>query len=226
MALFRIVLLLIAAVSVSACSSQQTTTRNVTSSAQLVDDRAQQAQQLDQVALGAFMPNAKIEAITVRVAQNLTVSEKNSYYPRADIVWRGDILGNRHEQVATILKDSAQRAAAKMNGTRPVHMHIEVTRFHGVSEKARYSTGGVHNMNFVLTLTDPSTGIVLRGPRQIVSNLDALKGIEAITADARGETQKVRVTSFLEQVLLTELTTPGGYVDHNKGFFVALNRQR
>ena len=213
----RIVMLMIAAAFVSACSSPQTTTRNLNAA-----DVAPGATS----AAAIMMPNAKIRNITVSVPQTLTVSEANSYFPKGDIVWRGDLYGDRYEQVKNIVMQSAQDLAASLDGTRPVNMHIEVTRFHGLSEKARYSTGGVHNMNFIVTLTDPATGTILRGPRHIVSNLDAFGGKEAIQADRVGHTQKARVTAFLTQVLHTELTQPGGYVDQKKGFFVALNKMK
>ena len=135
-----------------------------------------------------------------------------------------DLFGDRHEQVKAIVQQSAENAAARLQGNNPVHMHIQVTRFHALTEKARYSTGGVHNVNFYVTLLDPVTGATLRPAEHVVTNLDALRGTEAIQADTRGDTQKHRITSFLTQVLQTELGTPKGYDDDNRGFFVALNR--
>lgn len=213
MKLFRIIALIGIASVVSACSNPQMAARNVVG----LDANMPSAS-------ATFMPDARIASVTVDVPRRLSVSEANSYFPKGDIVWRGDMYGDRHEQVKAIVSDSAQRTAARLTGSRPVNMHIEVTRFHGLSEKARYSTGGVHNMNFKVTLTDPSTGTVLRGPRHVVSNLDAFGGNEAIEADKRGENQKARVTAFLSEVLHTEVTQPAGYVDTKKGLFVALNK--
>lgn len=218
----RIAIMALAAVAVSACSGPQTASGNAT------NDVAPKATQMSQPARataqhGVFVPDINIARITVDVPRSLKVSEKNSYYPRGDIVWRGDLFGDRLEQVAAIFDLSARNAAAKLQGSRPVHVHFQVTRFHGVSEKARYNTGGVHNMNFLVTLLDPETGATLRPARQVISNLDALRGNEAIQADGRGDTQKHRVTSFLSQVIQTELTQPHGYVDGNSGLFVALN---
>lgn len=214
MHILRIASLLFLVGFVSACSSPQSAMRNATDGA------------TGEQSTATFMPNAKINAITVSVPRSLSVSEKNSYIPRADIVWRGDQFGDRYAQVEAIVQKSANRLAAQLDGARPVNMHIEVTRFHGLSEKARYSFGGVHNINMIVTLTDPLTGAVLRGPSHVVTNLDAFGGDEAIEADKRGETQKVRVTNFLQQALYAELTQPGGYVDGNSGVFVAMNRQR
>ncbi|WP_366513934.1 DUF6778 family protein [Planktotalea sp.] len=162
--------------------------------------------------------------ITVDVTRSLQVSEKNTYYPKGDIIWRGDLYGDRYEQVKAIIAQSSENAAATLTGSRPVHMHIQVTRFHALTEKARYSTGGVHNINFFVTLLDPVIGATLRPARLVESSLDALKGQAAIQADQRGDTQKFRITSFLTQVLQADLTQPNGYDDQNSGFFVALNR--
>jgi len=219
----RIAMMALAAVAVSACSGPQTASRNATND---VTIKATQVSQHEGYTAqhGVFVPDINIARITVDVPRSLQVSEKNSYYPKGDIVWRGDLFGDRHEQVAAILDQSARNAAVKLQGSRPVHVHFQVTRFHGVSEKARYNTGGVHNINFLVTLLDPETGATLRPARLVVSNLDALRGNEAIQADGRGDTQKHRVTNFLSQVIQTELTQPHGYVDGNSGFFVALNR--
>lgn len=222
----RIVMLALAAVAVSACAGPQTTTRNVTTAvapqqAGLSHSTLESAQL---AAPSAIVSDINIAKITVDVPKALSVSEKNSYYPKGDIVWRGDVFGDRHEQVKAILTQSAQNAATNLQGSRPVHLHIQATRFHGVSEKARYNTGGVHNINFFVTLFDPVSGATLRPAREVISNLDALRGDDAIRADGRGDTQKHRVTAFLTQVIQAELTQPQGYVDQNSGFFVTLNR--
>lgn len=223
----RILMLTLAAVSVSACAGPQMASRNATPAVAPQGALTQPAGALSQLdGAKVFVHDVAISKITVDVPRTLTVSEKNSYFPKADIVWRGDMFGDRYEQVKSIITASATNAAEKLQGQRPVHMHIQVTRFHGLSEKARYSTGGVHNMNFYVTLLDPVTGATLRPAREVVSNLDALKGTAAIQAESHGETQKTRVTAFLEQVIQAELTQPMGYVDTNSGMFVALNRQK
>lgn len=221
----RIAMLALAAVAVSACAGPQTASRNATSAVSPNQNGlAQPISAQQSVSANVYVPDVSIAKITVDVPRTLTVSEKNSYYPRGDIVWRGDMFGDRYEQVQAILQQSAENAAAKLQGSRPVHMHIQVTRFHGLSEKARYNTGGVHNMNFLVTLLDPVTGATIRPAKEVVSNLDALRGEAAIQADRRGDTQKHRVTTFLTQVMHTELTQPLGYVDTNSGIFVTLNR--
>ncbi len=42
------------------------------------------------------LPSVRVGEINVLVPQSLKVSERNSYYPGGDIVWRGDAIGNRH----------------------------------------------------------------------------------------------------------------------------------
>lgn len=218
MKMIRLVFLMSIAALVSACGAPQVS-RNATIDAPRSGGATFTGQEL-----ASFMPNAKINKIIVDVPRSLEVSEKNSYYPRADIVWRGELIGDRHAQVQTLILESARKMANSLDGTRPVDMHIRLTRFHGLTEKARYLTGGVHNINFVLTLLDPATGTPLRGPKEIVTNLDAFGGVDAIEADRRGETQKVRISAFIEHVLKQEITQPRGYIDTNSGFYVALNR--
>ena len=181
----RIAMMALAAVVVSACSGPQTASLNAT------NDVAPKATQVFQPARdtsqhGVFAPDINIARIIVDVTRSLKVFEKNSYHPMGDIVWRGDLFGDRHAQVAAILDQSGRNAEAKLQGSRPVHVHFQVTRFHSMSEKARYKTGGVHNMNFLVTLLDPETGATLRPARQMVSNHDTLRGNDAIQADGRG----------------------------------------
>ncbi len=173
----------------------------------------------------AEMPAALNVAETrVDVPPGLKVSEKNRYYPSGDIVWRGDPPGDRHAQVAAIFRDAAARGTAGMTGGTPVIVEIEVERFHSLTEKARYSVGGVHDINFVLTLRDPETGQVLNGPRRVQADLKAYGGQAAIAADQRGETQKVRITDHLAEVIRAELTLPGSSRNEGLGLMSGFNK--
>lgn len=142
-----------------------------------------------------------VSVLEVRVPESLRVSEANSYFPIADIVWRGDPMGDRHAQVKALLEEGIGRGVATMEGETPVAMVVELERFHGVSQKARYTVGGIHNIRFRLSLHDPATGDLLAGPERINASLRALGGQAAIDADARGETQKARITAHLENVM-------------------------
>lgn len=166
----------------------------------------------------------KIAAINVAVPETLKVSEANRYYPSGDIVWRGDPMGNRHEQVAAIFRDALATGTSDMTSGVPAILDVEVERFHALTEKARYFTGGVHDINFVITLRDPATGQALTAPRKIQADLKAYGGDDAIAADQRGETQKVRISAHLAKVIHAELTQPGSHHPEPLGLMSMLNQ--
>lgn len=164
-----------------------------------------------------------VNSITVRVPRSLKVSEANRYYPKGDIVWRGDPIGDRHAQVQKIFEDAVLKGVQPMNGPALVDLDIEVLRFHSITEKARYVTGGLHSITFDLAIKDPKTGELLVPVRTVRADLDGFGGRQAILADSRGETQKVRITNHLSEVLRQELTDPEGYQNAKLGFFQLLN---
>jgi len=223
----RFLLLALVAATVSACASPQMASRNATDATALNQPVLTQPNGASAQATNknVFVSDVRIAQVTVNVPRTLTVSEENSYLPKSDIVWRGDAYGDRYEQVKAIVEQSAANASQTLNGARPVHLHITLDRFHGLTEKARYRIGGVHNINMLVTLLDPETGAVLRPTRHVVTNLDALHGDAALEGDRKGLTQKYRVTNFLTHVISTELTQPGGYKDQGRGLFVMLNRK-
>ena len=95
---------------------------------------------------GAILRQINVSQINVRVPTSLKVSEANRYYPNGDIVWREDPMGNRHAQVAKIVHDAMTVGTQSFTGPVPVILDIELVRFHALSEKARYTVGGVHNV--------------------------------------------------------------------------------
>ena len=137
---------------------------------------------------------------------NLRVSEGNGYYPFADVVWRGDPIGDRVEQIGEIFRTALQRNEDELTGPVPVIVEVELIRFHGVTERTRFSVGGVYNIRFNMTVRHAETGAVIEPPRFIEANLSAPGGAAAILADQRGQTEKVRVTDFLTQVMEDELS--------------------
>lgn len=147
-----------------------------------------------------------LHSIRFAVPQDMTVSEANSYYPIADIVWRGDPLGNRAEQISAIFQTSIRAAGEGLTGARPVTVDVELVRFHSLTERTRYSVGGVHSIKFDLTVRDAVTGEVLEAARRIDGDLAALGGYAALAADNQGQTQKVRITNHLTNLFLRELT--------------------
>lgn len=146
-----------------------------------------------------------VTQINVRVPRSLKSTEANSYYPRADIVWRGDPFGDRHQQIAEILDAGFRAGTRDMAGATPVTLDVTAVRFHSLTEKARYTVGGVHNIIFDLTVRRASTGEALAPTRRVKADLPALGGTAAVEADRQGQTQKVRVHAFLQQVIRQEL---------------------
>ncbi|KIN60870.1 Lipoprotein [Sulfitobacter noctilucae] len=146
-----------------------------------------------------------VSDIRIVVPRALSVSETNTYYPKGDIVWRGDPIGDRHAQVKSLFENGFAAGTADMNGQTPVTAEVEVVRFHSVTEKTRYTVGGVHNIVFDITVRRASTGQALAPTRRVEANLPALGGRSAIEADRAGQTQRVRVTDHLAQVIRHEL---------------------
>jgi hypothetical protein len=149
-----------------------------------------------------------VQDVVITVPSNLRASEANVYYPLADIVWRGDALGNRHEQVRAILAEAADQATAGMTTGPAAVVEITVNRFHSVTEKTRYSVGGVHSVNYTLTVRDAVSGDILDGPRVVIADVRATGGVRALAEDEAGRTMKVVIIERLVQSFREELTKP------------------
>lgn len=172
----------------------------------------------------AILEQINVSKVNVRVPTSLKVSEANRYYPNGDIVWREDPMGNRHAQVAKIMYDAMTAGTAGFNGPVPVILDIELVRFHALSEKARYTVGGDHHIVFDMVLRDGNTGEALSEPRRITTDLEAFGGQQALMAEARGLTQKVRISGHLAEVIRQEMTEPEGYKNASLGFYQLVNR--
>lgn len=195
---------LAAALVLSACVASEPASRGVTPEALTLASRGTGS--IPDAGVRVMAPLYTVTDVRVAVPRSLRVSEANVFYPMADIVWRGDPLGDRYQQVGAILQDAAQRAAATMNGARPVVLQIELVRFHGVTEKTRYTVGGTHNMVFDMTVLDAGTGAVIDGPRRVEADAKAAGGQAAIAEEQAGRTQKVVVTEKLVETLRRELS--------------------
>lgn len=145
----------------------------------------------------------RLGSVTVNVPDSLTVSEANTYAPDADIVWRGEPRGDRYEQVRGIIAEAAQRGASGLPGRRAVNVHLQVTQFHALTERTRYtlSSSGVHNIDFIIRVTDARSGEVLAGPEAVQADLVGYVGNEALAAEARGETQRVRIIDHVSRTI-------------------------
>jgi hypothetical protein len=168
--------------------------------------------------------NLSVNKITVDVPRSLIVTEANGYYPGGDIVWREDPQGDRYVQVQRILETGFATGAKTLAGSVAVDVDVELVRFHALTQKARYTVGGVHAISFWLQLRDPETGRALGDRRFVTADLKAFGGRRAIKAEARGETQKVRITRHLAQVLQNELTQPQGHQNAYLGVIQAINK--
>lgn len=203
----KIVTFLCLAVALSgltACSAPETATRQAPSPVLVQDPSTGEKSELPVVLAAQY----QVGAIEVIVPQTLSVSEANSYLPQADIVWRGDPLGNRYEQIKAIFETAFATGTAQMVKGPMVKIVAEVTSFHSLTEKARYSTGGNHNMRFNLTVIDMATGAILEETRPVIADVQAAGGTQALAEEAAGRSQKVVVTERLAQVIRYELSAP------------------
>lgn len=171
-----------------------------------------------------FAKDFNVVRVNVTVPGTLRVSEANRYLPGGDIVWREDPIGNRHEQVRVIVQNALEQGVAQVQGSKDVVLDVEVSRFHALTEKARYTVGGVHAIQFTMRLLDAQTGNVVAGPKFIKADFDALGGQAAIRAEQMGKTQKVRITNHLAYVIQQELRQADGYAEQNTGLVGALNQ--
>lgn len=143
--------------------------------------------------------------VRISVPKALVVSEANSYYPNADIVWRGEGFGDRHQQIKAIFEASMTRGVQDMKGAQEIYVDVEVKRFHSLTQRARYTTGGTHSIKFVMTLRDTKTGAILRAPKLIKADLKAFGGNKATASERRGQTQKVRIMAHLAGLIEREV---------------------
>ncbi|KIN72228.1 DUF6778 family protein [Sulfitobacter guttiformis] len=218
-------------VSLTACGSSEVVTRAapLSSTTANIDYSVKNFQPTPELLTAEAMQAAivqqiNVSQINVNVPTSLKVSEANRYYPSGDIVWREDPIGDRHAQVGKILKDAMLQGTASFQGSVPIILDIQLVRFHALSEKARYTVGGVHHVVFDMILRDAKTGAVLSPPRRIETDLAAFGGQQAKTAEANGQTQKRRLTNHLAEVIRQQMVKPAGYENASLGFFQLVNR--
>ena len=147
-----------------------------------------------------------VARITVDVPRSLRVSEANVFYPVADIVWHGDPLGDRYAQVTTILQEGLATGTATMKTGRAVEVDAQLIRFHALTPKTRYTVGGVHDTEFLLTVRDAATGEVLDGPRKVMADVRAAGGQRALEEEAAGITQRSVIEARIAAVIGQELS--------------------
>ena len=153
------------------------------------------------------LPSFRVEGLKVNVLTTLSVSEGDGYKPNADIVWRGDLFGNRYQQVQAIFEQGFRRGISTLHrGHIPVSVVLDVRQFHAITERARYTVGGTHAIGFNMTVVNAKTGDVLVPTYHVQANLKAYGGADALAAEREGLTQKVRIVDHLSKVAISELT--------------------
>lgn len=149
-----------------------------------------------------------IARLNVSVPLSLTVSEENTIKPRADIVWREDPCCDRHAQVDNLMTEALASVLTLRTGPRPVAVTLQVTRFHALTQRTRYSIGGEHEVVFVFDVRDAETGQVLRGPEVVDLTFTAAGGDQAIANEARGFFQRQAIQARLRQWAIAEFGLP------------------
>ena len=178
---------LISIVAASACNTVETTRRNPVETPQQTSSVIQH--------------EWSVTDVRVIVPETLHASEADVFLPAADIVWREDPLGNRHEQVAVILDDAISRGVAHMNGGQKVYVDVQLRVFHALSDKARHTVGGHHDIEFDMIVRDAKSGANLIAPERIKTSLKAFGGFKALKAVRSGQTQKVRISTHIAELI-------------------------
>lgn len=145
----------------------------------------------------AIARNYHLHDIRLTVPGTLSVSEENSYYPDADIVWHGDPVGNRRAQIAVLFENAEDRLMPQMNGPRGIVVDATLVRFHGLTPRTRYTVGGIYDIDFVYTVRDAETGVVIEPERLAVLDLRTAGGDAETEFEANGLTERERIVAFL-----------------------------
>jgi hypothetical protein len=184
----RLIPVLLSALALSACvSANDPASRNANPTSPALAAMSQSAGTPASRPTVFLAAQYDVEAVRVSVPRSLKVSEANTFKPRADIVWRGEAGGDRYQQVAAIFEEAMGAGTGAMQNGRKVTVDVEVTRFHALTEKTRYTIGGMHEMRFLMTVRDAETGVVLDGPREVVADTKASGGAAAIAEVIRRE---------------------------------------
>lgn len=209
MKLVRSIPALILAFGLAACVQPEAASRNLTATMTGATSSAAVTAPLVQAG-GKVVMHAQydVQAVNVTVPRSLRTSEANTFHPNVELVWRGEPMGDRHAQVLAIFNEAMTAGTAPMHSGPQVVVDIEVVRFHCLTEKTRFTVGGIHNMTFMMTVRDAATGAVIQAPRLVVADVKAAGGARAIAEDRAGRTQRVVVVERLTEVIRRELSAP------------------
>jgi len=154
---------------------------------------------------GARQAAVRTTELRVIVPEELSVSEADAFFPRADIVWQAEEPGDRRAQVAAILREAAGRAVADRGTGRPAILEITLSRFHALSERARVTVGGTHDIRFRMRLLDAGDGREIAPAQAVHEEFDAYGGLKALVALRAGRTQRVRIVEQVADALSRRL---------------------
>lgn len=166
------------------------------------------AAQKSQRKMALVQSDFDVTDVQVVVPDYLVVSEADVYLPKADIVWREDPIGDRRAQVKEIVENALRQGTTPLQGNRKVIIAARVNMFHALTEKARNSLGGKHNVQFDFVLLDAETRQPITAVQNIDASFKAYGGRKAYQAERRGETQKVRITQHVADEVLRALSKP------------------
>ena len=153
--------------------------------------------------------NWRVVDVQATVPRTLTTTTRNGQMPNVDLIWTEEGLGDVYAQIEAIMEDSMAAAASRFHssikGSRPVIIRTEQTQFHSLTQRARSNIGGIHNVDFILTVVDANTGELLAGPAVIEADVKAYGGAKADQLVAQGQTMRVRIVDRVSQVIATYL---------------------
>ena len=150
---------------------------------------------------GSVAQKWRLANVNVSIPSDLTTTEENSYAPNADVVWHGDVYGDRKAQAAAILKTGIAQGGSVLRGSKRVNLEVTMLEFHALTPLARSNApSAVHNISYIIQVVDARTGEPLTPSQVIRADLEAYTGSRAFEAMTRGETQKVRIVDHLRKV--------------------------
>ena len=157
--------------------------------------------------------NWRVVDVQATVPRTLTTTTANGQMPNVDLIWREDGPGDVYGQIEAVMEAAMAQAVSRFNtsikGSRPVIVRTEQIQFHSLTERARSNIGGIHNVDFILTVVDANTGALLAGPAVIEADVEAFGGAQAEAAVAQGQTMRVRIVQQVSDVIATYLGIAG-----------------
>ena len=103
-------------------------------------------------------------------------------------------------RIAQTFQAGAMAGATGFRGERPARLEVTVDRFDSITLAARYTTGGVHDIDASYRLIDIATGEVIASRDALDFDRIAWGRAAGIIANLNGRTQRVRIAERIAQV--------------------------